>query len=173
MRQALRNISRKSIAKDKNLKRATRELPTLLDGLANCMFLNIVLDALSDDAHQDDTLREWFSTVDAYIPMFGARLRQSRQSDWPPVLYEKYKEHFDNLFNIGTWFKAFGVILYGFSTFILCFYLSDYRPQRLKDKDGKTQSNKKSPLKKLDESESLSFVVPVTRLHDRSTPTSL
>lgn len=44
-----------------------------------------------------------------------------------------------------------------------------YRPQRSKDKDGKTKSNKKSSLlKKLDESESLSFVVPVARSHGRS-----
>ncbi len=45
-----------------------------------------------------------------------------------------------------------------------------YRPQRSKDKDGKTKANKKSSLKKLDESESLSFVVPVPRphLHGRS-----
>lgn len=43
-----------------------------------------------------------------------------------------------------------------------------YRPQRSKDKDGKTKANKKSSLKKLDESESLSFVVPVSRPHGRS-----
>jgi hypothetical protein len=44
-----------------------------------------------------------------------------------------------------------------------------YRPQRSKDKDGKTKSNKKSSLlKKLDESDSLSFVVPVARPHGRS-----
>jgi len=44
-----------------------------------------------------------------------------------------------------------------------------YRPQRSKDKDGKTKGNKKpSLLKKLDESESLSFVVPVARSHGRS-----
>lgn len=43
-----------------------------------------------------------------------------------------------------------------------------YRPQRSKDKDGKTKANKKSSLKKLDESDSLSFVVPVSRPHGRS-----
>jgi hypothetical protein len=44
-----------------------------------------------------------------------------------------------------------------------------YRPQRSKDKDGKTKVNKKAlPFKKLDESDSLSFVVPVSRPHGRS-----
>jgi len=44
-----------------------------------------------------------------------------------------------------------------------------YRPQRSKDKEGKTKPNKKSSmLKKLDESDSLSFVVPVSRPHGRS-----
>ena len=43
-----------------------------------------------------------------------------------------------------------------------------YRPQRSKDKDGKAKGNKKSSLKRLDESDSLSFVVPVARPHGRS-----
>lgn len=44
-----------------------------------------------------------------------------------------------------------------------------YRPQRSKDKDGKNKPNKKTSLpRKLDEGESLSFVVPVARPHMRS-----
>lgn len=45
-----------------------------------------------------------------------------------------------------------------------------YRPQRAKDKDGKTKPNARKPSlpRKADESASLSFVVPVARPHGRS-----
>lgn len=111
------------VTKDENLKRATRELRTLLERFANGMSLDIVLDAVDaiiDDARRDDALREWFSAVDAYIrkvllePGYvlepdcnnhANRLRETGRQFYD----EKYKGHFDNLFDsIGTWFKAFG-----------------------------------------------------------------
>ena len=111
------------VAKDKNLKRATRELRTLLERFANGMSLDIVLDAVDaiiDDTRRDEALRDWFAAVDTYIrkvllePGYviepdcnnhANRLRETGRHFYD----EKYKGHFDNLFNsIGTWFKAFG-----------------------------------------------------------------
>jgi hypothetical protein len=112
-----------SVTKDKNLKRATRELRTLLERFANNTSLDIVLDAIDaiiDDARRDEELRAWFSDVDAYIRKLllepgyviepdcnnqANRLRESGRRFYD----DKYKGHFDNLFNsMGTWFKAFG-----------------------------------------------------------------
>lgn len=112
-----------NVTKDKNLKRATRELRTLLERFANGMSLDIVLDAIDaiiDDTRRDEGLREWFSAVDAYIrkvllePGYviepecnnhANRLRETGRQFYDG----KYKGHFDNLFDsIGTWFKAFG-----------------------------------------------------------------
>jgi ribosome-binding protein aMBF1 (putative translation factor) len=48
-----------NVTKDKNLKRATRELRTLLERFANNMSLDIVLDAVDaiiDDARRDEGL---------------------------------------------------------------------------------------------------------------------
>jgi hypothetical protein len=111
------------VTSDKDLKRATRELRTLLERFANGMSLNIVLDAIDaiiDDARRDEALREWFSAIDAYIrkvllePGYviepdcnnhANRLRETGRQFYD----EKYKGHFDNLFDsIGIWFKAFG-----------------------------------------------------------------
>jgi hypothetical protein len=43
-----------------------------------------------------------------------------------------------------------------------------YRPQRARDKDGRTKNNKKAKKFDQNESASVSFVVPVSRLHGRS-----
>jgi hypothetical protein len=112
-----------NVTKDKNLKRATRELRTLLERFANNSSLDIVLDAVDaiiDDARRDEALSAWFSTVDAYIrkvllepgyviePDCNNQANHLRENG--RQFYDvKYKGHFDNLFNsIGTWFKAFG-----------------------------------------------------------------
>jgi hypothetical protein len=111
------------VTKDKNLKRATRELRTLLERFANDTSLDTILDAtdaIIDDTRRDDALREWFTAVGDYIrkvllePGYviepecnnhANRLRESGRQFYD----DKYKGHFDNLFNsIGTWFKGFG-----------------------------------------------------------------
>jgi hypothetical protein len=46
------------------------ELRTLLERFANDKLLDIVIDAinaLTDDARRDQSLREWFKSVDVYI----------------------------------------------------------------------------------------------------------
>jgi len=112
-----------SVVKDKNLKRATRELRTLLERFANNTSIDIVLDAtdaIIDDARRDEELRAWFSDFNTYIRKLllepgyviepdcnnqAHRLRESGRQFYD----DKYKGHFDNLFNsIGSWFKAFG-----------------------------------------------------------------
>jgi hypothetical protein len=109
--------------KDENLKRATRELRTLLERFANGLSLDIVLDAVNaiiDDTRRDESLREWFSAINAYIrkvllePGYvmepdcnnqAIHLRETGRQFYD----EKYKDQFDTLFkSIGTWFKAFG-----------------------------------------------------------------
>jgi hypothetical protein len=95
----------------------------LLERFANNTSLDIVLDAVDaviDDTRRDEALRDWFAAVDAYIRKIllepgyviepdcnnhANRLRETGRHFYD----EKYKGHFDNLFDsIGTWFKAFG-----------------------------------------------------------------
>src|ERR1700678_4851424 len=53
-----------------NFEHAMAELQTLLERFANYKSLDIVIDtinALIDDTRRDQSLREWFASVDAYI----------------------------------------------------------------------------------------------------------
>jgi len=111
------------VTKDENLKRATRELRTLLERFANGMSLDIIIDSINDlidISRKDNSLHEWFEGIDAYVrkvllePGYvlepdcnnhANRLRETGRQFYD----EKYRIQFDNLFNsIATWFKAFG-----------------------------------------------------------------
>src|SRR5271168_23186 len=59
-----------SLGKLSNFEHAMAELRTLLEGFANYKSLDIVIDAINvliDDTRRDQSLREWFASVDAYM----------------------------------------------------------------------------------------------------------
>jgi len=105
------------------IKRATLELRTLLERFANNTSMNGIfsaMDALIDDSRRDEELRVWFRSVDTYMrkvllqpgyvlePDCDNQARALRESG-RRFYDQKYKGHFDNLFNeIGGWFKAMG-----------------------------------------------------------------
>ncbi|KAH6911282.1 hypothetical protein BKA70DRAFT_1220304 [Coprinopsis sp. MPI-PUGE-AT-0042] len=105
------------------IKRATFELRTLLERFANNTSMNGIfsaMDALIDDSRRDAELRTWFRSVDTYLrkvllqpgyvlePDCDNTARALRDSG-KHFYDDKYKNHFDNLFNeIGGWFKAMG-----------------------------------------------------------------
>jgi hypothetical protein len=108
---------------ESNLNLAIAELRTLLERFANNKSLDLIIDAINalvDDTHRDQGLREWFKSIDVYIrkilldPGFvlepkcddeGNRLREKGKHFYD----DKYREHFDYLFNsVGDWFKALG-----------------------------------------------------------------
>jgi len=115
--------SHRALTGDEALKAAFYELRTLLERFANGRSLDVILDAvnlLSDDARDDEELRSWFHSVDAYIrkvllePGYvldsdcndeANQLRDSGRRFYD----DKYKNHFDNLFDsAGSWFRAMG-----------------------------------------------------------------
>ncbi|KAH8096888.1 hypothetical protein BXZ70DRAFT_895650 [Cristinia sonorae] len=115
--------SHQQLTSDNSLNQATSELRTLLERFANGMSLGVIGDAirvLYDDAQRDEELRQWFRSVDTYIrkvllePGYvlepdcnneANRLRESGRSFYD----DKYKTHFDNLFNSAAdWFRAMG-----------------------------------------------------------------
>ncbi|KDR71966.1 hypothetical protein GALMADRAFT_253273 [Galerina marginata CBS 339.88] len=106
-----------------NLSQCTTELRTLLERFANGQSMDIMtdaIDALIDDANRDEALKQWFEAVDLYIrkvllePGYvlepdcnnhANKLREIGKQFYD----EKYRDHFDNLFNsVGNWFKAMG-----------------------------------------------------------------
>lgn len=116
------------------------ELRTLLERFANYKSLDIVIDAINalvDDTRRDETLREWFKSVEAYIrKVFSSyvttymsllKTKQvlldlgfvlepacndegNRLRETGKHFYDdKYRDHFDNLFNsVSDWFMAMG-----------------------------------------------------------------
>jgi Family of unknown function (DUF5923) len=117
------------------------ELRTLLERFANYKLLDIVIDAINaliDDTRRDQTLREWFKSVDIYIRKvffslayhICALIRCLKQVLLDPGFVlepacndegnhlretgkhfydDKYRDHFDNLFNsVSDWFMAMG-----------------------------------------------------------------
>ncbi|TBU29364.1 hypothetical protein BD311DRAFT_269060 [Dichomitus squalens] len=115
--------SHQQLTSDPAVQQATTELRTLLERFANGLSLSIIGDAMQalyNDAQQDEDLRNWFRSVDAYVrkvllePGFvlepkcnddANSLRESGRQFYD----EKYKGHFDNLFNAaGDWFRALG-----------------------------------------------------------------
>lgn len=57
---------------------AIAELRTLLERFANYKLLDVVIDAINaliDDTRRDQSLREWFESVDIYIRKVFMRLR--------------------------------------------------------------------------------------------------
>ncbi|KZT38525.1 hypothetical protein SISSUDRAFT_986068 [Sistotremastrum suecicum HHB10207 ss-3] len=111
------------VKEDPKLNLAIRELRTLLERFANGKSFQPIIDALqnlADDAQNDEGLRNWISEVDTYIrkclleagyvlqPACDTRARELRDSG-RQFYDEKYKGHFDNLFDqIGGWFGAMG-----------------------------------------------------------------
>ncbi|TFK64315.1 hypothetical protein BDN72DRAFT_846705 [Pluteus cervinus] len=108
---------------DPNLQSGIEELRTILERFADGRSLNIVIDAidkLADDARRDESLRNWFRQVDAYMRKCllqpGYILDKSCNNDGNELrehgrrFYDlTYKGHFDDLFDsIGTWFKGMG-----------------------------------------------------------------
>jgi hypothetical protein len=85
--------------------------------------MDTIIDAINqliDDAKKDEEFRQWFHSVDAYVrkvllqhgyvlePLCNSEGREVRESG-RHFFDEKYKAHFDHLFNsIGTWFSAMG-----------------------------------------------------------------
>ena len=76
--------------------------------------------ALYDDAQNDEDLRNWFNAVDAYTrkvllepgfvlePKCNDEANKLRE-DGRRFYDEKYRDHFDNLFNsVKDWFRAMG-----------------------------------------------------------------
>ncbi|KAG2367086.1 hypothetical protein BDR07DRAFT_1272922 [Suillus spraguei] len=114
-----------AITQDRALNATMSELRTLLERFANGLSMNDIFDAsnaLIDDARRDDEFRNWFHRLNTYIRKAsvlleagfvlendcnreGNQILESGRHFWD----EKYKEHFDNLFNaIGKWFAAMG-----------------------------------------------------------------
>ncbi|EGN94223.1 hypothetical protein SERLA73DRAFT_115180 [Serpula lacrymans var. lacrymans S7.3] len=112
-----------SLTSDPSLRQATSELRTLLERFANGKNMNIIFDsvnALVDDARRDEEFRAWFRRLDAFIRKLllqagyvleedcnreGNEVRESGRQFWD----QKYRGHFDNLFNsTGNWFAAMG-----------------------------------------------------------------
>ena len=117
------------------------ELRTLLERFANYKLLDIIIDAINaliDDTRRDQTLREWFKSLDIYIRKVFLPLRcyicflirslkqvlldpgfvlepacndeGNRLRETGKHFYDdKYRDHFDNLFNsVSDWFMAMG-----------------------------------------------------------------
>ncbi|EPQ50351.1 hypothetical protein GLOTRDRAFT_141540 [Gloeophyllum trabeum ATCC 11539] len=111
------------VAGDGSIKTATSELRTLLERFANNQSMDSIIDAVNaliEDARNDQELREWFQRVDTYVrkvllePGFVIEPQCNREGnevkDSGRRFYDdKYKGHFDNLFNtISGWFRAMG-----------------------------------------------------------------
>ncbi|KAL0948737.1 hypothetical protein HGRIS_008869 [Hohenbuehelia grisea] len=115
--------SHSKLSSDPALNTAMAELRTLLERFANGTSMNMIFDAfgtLADDTRRDPELRDWFRRVDTYIrkvlfepgfvlePACNNEAKDLRESG-RRFYDEKYKGHFDNLFNsVGDWFKAMG-----------------------------------------------------------------
>ncbi|KIJ60506.1 hypothetical protein HYDPIDRAFT_170143 [Hydnomerulius pinastri MD-312] len=112
-----------AITGDPALRQSTSELRQLLERFANEKSMNGIFDAanaLIDDARRDEEFRSWFKRLDTFIRKLlleagyvleddcnreGREIRESGRTFWD----EKYRGHFDNLFNsIGDWFSAMG-----------------------------------------------------------------
>ncbi|KAI0707522.1 hypothetical protein C8T65DRAFT_216076 [Cerioporus squamosus] len=115
--------STNQLQSDGALNQATHELRTLLERFANGKSLGIIGDAMQalyNDAQQDEELRNWFRSVDAYTrkvlldpgfvlePQCNNEANELRESG-RRFYDDKYKGHFDNLFNAAIdWFRGLG-----------------------------------------------------------------
>jgi hypothetical protein len=112
-----------AITQDAALNAAMSELRTLLERFANNRSMSGIFDAsnaLIDDARRDDEFRNWFHRLNTYIRKVlleaGFVLEDNCNREGHEILHsgrhfldQKYKEHFDNLFDaIGKWFSAMG-----------------------------------------------------------------
>ena len=113
--------SHQQLASDPNLQTSLNEIRTLFERFANGRSLHTIgepMRVLYDDAQQDERLRHWFRDVDEYVrevllqPGYvlddqcderGSQLRETGKQFYD----DKYKVHFDNLFNsVSAWFGA-------------------------------------------------------------------
>ena len=68
----------KLLYQESNLELAIAELRTLLERFANNKLMDLVIDAINaliDDTRRDESLREWFKSIDAYIRKVFLALR--------------------------------------------------------------------------------------------------
>ncbi|TFK83404.1 hypothetical protein K466DRAFT_665853 [Polyporus arcularius HHB13444] len=115
--------SKNQLQSDGALQQATHELRTLLERFANGKSLGMIGDAMQAlyvDAQQDEDLRNWFRSVDAYTrkvllepgfvlePQCNNEANELRENG-RRFYDDKYKGHFDNLINsAGDWFRGLG-----------------------------------------------------------------
>ncbi|KAH7884057.1 hypothetical protein F5I97DRAFT_2046740 [Phlebopus sp. FC_14] len=112
-----------TIASDPALRQAMKELRELLERFANNKSMNIIFDAadaIIDDGRRDEEFTNWIKRLNQFVRRVlleagyvleddctreGNGIRESGRFFWD----EKYRAHFDNLFNsIGSWFSAMG-----------------------------------------------------------------
>lgn len=115
--------SHQQLTSDPALQQGLMELRTLLERFANGMQMNIIgsmIRTLYNDAQQDEELKKWFNAVDAYTRKVlleagfvlepecneeADKLREEGRRFYD----EKYKDHFDDLFNsLREWFREMG-----------------------------------------------------------------
>ncbi|TFK32241.1 hypothetical protein BDQ12DRAFT_659490 [Crucibulum laeve] len=113
----------KPVASHPALTTSLNELRTLLERFANGQSMDVFIDSVNvliDDTRRDEGLRTWFKELDAYSrkvllepgyvlePDCNTQARRLRDSG-RQFYDEKYKSHFDNLFDsLGVWFRALG-----------------------------------------------------------------
>ncbi|KAI9510806.1 hypothetical protein F5148DRAFT_1176664 [Russula earlei] len=109
------------VTDDDVFRTSIAQIRTVLERFANGRGMDVIIDAINaliDDAKNDEEFRQWFQAVDAYSrkvllepgyvlePLCNSEGRQVRESGHR-FYSEKYMAHFDRLFDsIGTWFSA-------------------------------------------------------------------
>ncbi|PCH41878.1 hypothetical protein WOLCODRAFT_137602 [Wolfiporia cocos MD-104 SS10] len=115
--------SHNTLTSDRNLQIAMDQLRTLLERFANGMSLGVIGDAMQalyQDAQNDEELRNWFRDCDAYarrVLLEPGYVLEPQCNDEANRLMDRgrgfydgrYQQHFQNLFNSLTdWFTALG-----------------------------------------------------------------
>lgn len=111
------------VTSDPVLRQATTDLRTLLERFANGRSIDGILDAINAlyaNADRDEELRDWFKSVNSYTrkvlleagyvlePLCNTHGKEIRESG-RRFYDDKYKDHFDNLFNnISDFFEQMG-----------------------------------------------------------------
>lgn len=114
-----------NLTAEPSLNNALTQFRTLLERFANNQSVDPILQSfrtLGEDARQDEGLRNWLNEVDAYVRKLlleagyvlqpdsdrrATELKENGRVYWN----EKYKNHFDNVFDqIGKFFTAMGEV---------------------------------------------------------------